>query len=78
MKTILCKNLGGPDTCEHVFSAESFEELGNASKSHVMEMIQGGDEAHMAAIERMKNMSPEDQQKEFASYQAQFEAAPEV
>lgn len=77
MKKLLCKDLGGPSECTAELTGETFLELGESSKKHVMEMVQGGDAAHQQAIERMMNLSPEEQQKEFASYQEKFEAAPE-
>jgi hypothetical protein len=78
MKKILCKDLGGPEDCGVEIIGGTFEELGNNSKAHVLEQIQSGDAAHIAAVERMKNATPEEQQKMFAEYQATFDAAPEV
>lgn len=74
----MCKDLGGPETCEVELSGETFEELGNNSKAHVMKMVEAGDEAHLAAIEKMKNATPEQQQAWFADFQKKFEEAPEV
>lgn len=75
MKKLLCSDLGGPVECTEEVSGETFGELGNNCKAHVMECVQKGDAAHLAAVERMKNMSSEDQQMEFASYQKKFEEA---
>jgi uncharacterized iron-regulated protein len=77
MKTLLCSDLGGPEGCDVAVQGETFEELGNNCKQHVMEMLQTGDQPHLAAVEKMKNASPEEQQKMFAAYQQKFEEASE-
>ena len=78
MKTLKLRDLGGPADSEVEISGETFEELTNNCKQHVMEQIAAGDQAYLAAVERMKSLSPEEQQAEFASYKAKFDAAPEV
>jgi len=78
MKKLTCSELGGPTECNHEVIAKTFEELGEHSKTHVIEMVMKGDEAHLAAIERMKNMAPEEQQAEFASFKTKFEEAPDA
>ena len=78
MKTLKCCDLGGPAACDAEVSGESFEELGNNCKAHVMEQMQAGDAEHVAAVEKMKNASPEDQQKMFAEYQEKYNQAPEA
>lgn len=78
MKKLLCSDLGGPADCQFEFQGNSMSEIGMQSKNHVMDMVEKHDEAHKAAIERMQGLSPEEQQKEFDSYIAKFEAAPEV
>lgn len=70
--------MGGPSECEVEVSGETFAEMGENCKQHVMEMMGAGDEAHQAAVGRMKNMSPKDQQAEFQSYQKKFDDAEEV
>ena len=54
MKTMSCKQLGG--ACELKFSANSFEEIAEQSKKHGMEMFQKGDEAHLEAMDKMKEL----------------------
>lgn len=78
MKTLKCSDLGGPSACDVEVSGETFEEVGNNCKAHVMEMVQKGDEAHQKAIERMMGLSPEAQQAEFASYKQKFDEAPDT
>lgn len=76
MKTLTCKDLGGP--CDHEITGGSFEEVGNNCKAHVMEQINNGDEAHKAAVEKMKNATPEEQQAMFAEYEKRYNEAPEI
>ncbi len=53
MKTMTCKQLAG--ACEVEFHAESFEEIEEMSKKHVMEMAGKGNVAHIEKMEDMKN-----------------------
>lgn len=76
MKTMTCKQLGG--ACDEVFQANTFEEIAEKSKRHGMEMFQKGDEAHLKAMNDMRELmkSPdamtkwfEDKRKEFNNLQ---------
>ncbi|MFQ5493588.1 MAG: DUF1059 domain-containing protein [Candidatus Dojkabacteria bacterium] len=75
MKKLTCNDLGG--ACDHILSGETFEEIGEASKAHAMEMVKKGDEPHMVAMEAMKNATPEEQQTMMAEYKRNFDAAPD-
>ena len=77
MKTMTCEQLGG--ACEEAFQAESFEEIGEMSKSHAMSMFQKGDEAHLNAAAKMKGlMQDQNAMKDwFDSKRNEFEALPE-
>jgi len=75
MKTLFCKDLGGPEACEAEIIGNSFEEIGNNCKAHVMEQIQLGDEAHQEAIEKTQKASPEDQKAMFAEYEKRYNEA---
>jgi len=77
MKKILCSDLGGPANCDVAIMGETFDELGENSKTHVMQMVAAGDEDHQAAIEKMKSATPEEQQKMFASFKEAFDNASE-
>ena len=44
MKTMTCNQLGG--ACEKEFQAQTFEEMGEMSAKHGVEMVQKGDEDH--------------------------------
>lgn len=79
MKTMTCKQLGGP--CEMEFHADSFEEMVEKSKNHGMEMYQKGDEAHIKVMnqmkENMKSQKPEDMKAWMEKRKEMFDALPE-
>ena len=47
-----CKQLGG--ACEKTFSADSFEEIAEQSRQHGMQMFQQADQAHLKAMNDMR------------------------
>ena len=77
MKTMTCKQLGG--ACDKQFHANSFEEMAELSKKHGMEMIQKGDEKHIAAMNQMRQvMATPDAMKEwFDIKRKEFDAIPQ-
>ena len=77
MKTMTCEQLGG--ACNEIFQAESFEEIGEMSKNHAMEMFQQGDAAHLEAAGKMKELmqDPNAMKDWFDSKRKEFEALPE-
>jgi len=76
MKKLTCRDFGGP--CEAEITGNSFEEMGKSSFTHVMEQINGGDEAHKAAAGKMRNASPEEQKSMMAEYERKFNEAPDM
>lgn len=76
MKKLTCKELGGPCGAEIV--GESFAEIGQKCREHVMEQIQNGDAAHIAAATHMRNASPEEQQSMMAEFERRYNDAPSV
>ena len=74
-----CKQLGGP--CNAEFSANTFEEMVEKSKSHAMEMVEKGDKAHIEAMtamkEKMEIQTPEQMQHWFYNKREEFDALPE-
>jgi predicted small metal-binding protein len=52
MKTMTCKQLGGP--CDFPLHGVTADEVIKAQDSHLKEMVSGGDEAHMSASKEMK------------------------
>jgi predicted small metal-binding protein len=77
MKTMTCKQLGG--ACDLEFHANSFEEIAEQSKKHGMEMFQKADEAHLKAMNEMRElmMKPDAMKEWFESKRKEFNALPE-
>ncbi len=61
MKTMTCRQLGG--ACDKEFQANTFEEMGEMSAKHSMEMAQKGDDDHIRVMEKMKEQSNDPQAK---------------
>ena len=74
MKAMTCKQLGG--ACDEVFHANSFEEIAEMSKKHGMEMFQKSDEAHLKAMDEMKELmkNPDAMKEWFESKRMEFDA----
>ena len=72
-----CKQLGG--ACDKVFHANSFEEMADLSKKHGMEMFQKGDQAHLNAMNEMRELmkTPDAMKDWFENKRKEFEAMPE-
>ena len=77
MKKMTCKQLGG--ACDAVFEADTFEEMAELSKKHGMEMYQQRDEAHLQAMQEMKELmkTPNAMQEWYTNRKKEFEALPE-
>ena len=52
MKTMTCKQMGGP--CEAAFQGSTADEVIKAQDKHLKEAVAGGDEVHRDALEQMK------------------------
>jgi hypothetical protein len=76
MKTMTCKQLGG--ACDMKFAANSFEEIAEQSKKHGMEMFQKGDPAHIAAMDKMRELmtTPDAMKEWFHQKRKEFDALP--
>ena len=74
-----CNQLGGPETCDKKFQANTFEEIADLSKKHGMEMFQNNDEAHLQAMGQLKERmeSPEAMKNWFQDKKEEFNALPE-
>ena len=72
-----CKQLGG--ACGKEFHANSFEEMADLSKKHGMEMFQKGDQAHLNAMNEMRELmkTPDAMKDWFENKRKEFEALPE-
>ena len=77
MKTMTCKQLGG--ACNEKFKAATFEEIAEMSKKHGSEMFQKGDEEHLKAMDKMKELmqDPNAMQEWFESKRREFESLPD-
>jgi hypothetical protein len=52
MKTMTCKQLGGP--CDHQHQGQSADEAIKAQDRHLKELVASGDTAHAPALKAMK------------------------
>jgi hypothetical protein len=52
MKTMTCRQLGGP--CDHQHHGEKADDVIHAQDAHLKEMVAGGDETHRSALEDMR------------------------
>jgi hypothetical protein len=77
MKTMTCKQLGGP--CEQEFHAETFDEMVKLSQKHGVEMVEKGDESHIKVMEKMReNMTdPKAMQEWIETVRQEFEDLPD-
>jgi len=77
MKTMTCKQLGG--ACDQEFHADTFDEMASKSKKHAMDMFQQGDEAHLKAMNNMRELmqSPDAMNEWMENKRKEFEALPD-
>ena len=77
MKTMTCRQLAG--ACDMEFHADSFDEMGDMSRKHAMEMAEKGEKEHIEKMEVMKDLmnKPEAVQEWFERVQKEFDALPE-
>ena len=77
MKKMTCNQLGG--ACATEFHAETFDEIAQMSKLHVVEMMEKKDIAHLRAIQEMQlqMQEPQDMKDWFENKKREFEALPE-
>ena len=52
MKTMSCKQLGGP--CDFTHHGDTADQVIKAQDTHLREVVAGGDEAHQGALKDMK------------------------
>jgi Tat protein secretion system quality control protein TatD with DNase activity len=77
LRTMTCKQLGG--ACDKEFQAETFEEIAEMSKQHGIEMFQSNDEAHLEAMNKMRELmqTPGAMEEWFEGKRKEFEALPD-
>jgi len=73
MKTMTCKQLGG--ACDLEFTANTFDEIAQMSKTHGMQMFQENDALHLEAMQKIQALmqDPSAMQKWFEDKKAEFE-----
>jgi len=78
MKIMTCNQLDG--ACDTAFHANTFEEIGELSKKHAMEMFQKGDKAHLDAMGKMRELmqTPEVMKAWFEAKRKEFDDLPET
>ena len=76
MKKLTCKELGG--ACDDEITGETFQEMGENSRNHVMGLMEKGDTSHNEAMEKMKNMSQEELKATMNGFQKKFDEAEEA
>ncbi len=76
MKKLTCRDLGGP--CDAELTGETFDEIGKKSREHVMAQMRKGDEAHVAAANKMRSATPDQQKAMMAGFKRIFDEAPGV
>lgn len=73
-----CNQLGG--ACDLEFKAETFEEMAQMSKNHGMEMFKKSDQAHLNAMNKMREMmgAPGAMDVWYAERKKEFDALPSI
>ena len=78
MKAMTCKQLAG--ACDQDFHAETFEDMGEMSRKHAMEMAEKGDRAHIEKMEEMQDLMkrPEAVKEWFEKTRKEFDSLPDA
>ena len=76
MKTMTCKQLGGP--CEKEFHTETFDEMVEMSQKHGVEMAEKGDVDHINVMGKMREgmNNPKAMKEWVEKVQKEFDALP--
>jgi hypothetical protein len=77
MKTMTCKQLGGP--CDHAHHGNSADDVIKAQDQHLKDMVAAGDTAHEPALDDMKGRwkRPISGMKWYKTAKKDFAALPE-
>lgn len=77
MKTMTCKQLGGP--CEHPLTGATADDVIKLQDKHLNDAVAGGDEAHGDALKAMKGRwkRPISGMKWYKTTKSDFAALPE-
>lgn len=76
MKTITCKQFGGP--CDAVISGSTADELIKKGADHLQDMVQKGDKSHQPAFDMMTGMqkNPASGKDWYEKFKKDFESLP--
>jgi hypothetical protein len=77
MKTMTCKQLGGP--CDFAHHGDTADQVIKLQDKHLREMVAGGDETHSGALKEMKGrwMRPVSGMKWYRNAKRDFAALPD-
>ena len=77
MKTMTCRQLGGP--CDHAHRGDDADAVIKAQDQHLKEAVAAGDDAHAPALKEMKGRwkRPISGMKWYKTAKADFAALPE-
>jgi hypothetical protein len=77
MKTMICKQMGGP--CDTPFHGNTADEVIKAEDNHLKEMVAKGDETHRSALKMMQGRwkNPISGMKWYMKTKKAFAALPE-
>jgi hypothetical protein len=70
LKQATCKELKG--VCDTVLEGETPEEMGLASRNHVMELVQKGDKEHLQVVNEMMRLTKKEQQAWYQDFVKNF------
>lgn len=76
MKKTTCEELRG--ACDAEITGATAEEMGEASKQHVMEMVRAGDMDHRAAMDAMMELTEEEQRDWYTAFVTGFDLLPDA
>ena len=77
MKTMTCKQMGGP--CDFAMHGNTADDVIKAGEAHLNDMVAKGDESHKAAAQMMADMrkNPASGMEWYTKTQSDFAALPE-
>lgn len=76
MKKTTCRDLRG--ACDTEITGATPEEMGQNSRKHVEQMLEQQDPDHLAAVESMQALTPEEQSEWYQGFVARFDSMPEA
>lgn len=71
MKQIICREMGGPETCSAIVTGNNPEEIVNNGMDHVRQ-------AHPDLARNIQGMSREETDKWMSEFKSKFDGLPEI